>query len=47
MDRAGFAVDPEFVAAVAQVAAGEKINVARFCREYGVSREAFYKHVSR
>ncbi|MEU5853668.1 IS481 family transposase [Saccharopolyspora shandongensis] len=47
MGTAGFPMDPEFVAAVAQVVAGEKINVARFCREHDVSRETFYKYVSR
>lgn len=40
-------MDPEFVAAVARVAAGEKINVARFCYEHGVSRFTFYKYVAR
>jgi transposase InsO family protein len=40
-------MDPEFVAAVARVAAGEKINVARFCREHGVARDTFYKFVTR
>ena len=40
-------MDPEFVAAVARVAAGEKINVALFCREHAVSRDTFYKYVAR
>ena len=40
-------MDPEFVAAVAQAAHGEKINVARFCHEHGVSRDTFYKYVTR
>ncbi|HEY3465927.1 MAG TPA: IS481 family transposase, partial [Amycolatopsis sp.] len=40
-------MDPEFVAAVAQVAAGEKINVARFCRVHGLSRDTFYRYVTR
>jgi transposase InsO family protein len=40
-------MDPEFVAAVARVAAGEKINVTRFCREHAVSRDTFYKYVAR
>ena len=40
-------MDPEFVAAVARVAHGEKINVARFCHEHGVSRDTFYKYVTR
>jgi len=40
-------MDPEFVAAVARVAHGEKINVARFCREHGLSRDTFYKYVAR
>lgn len=40
-------MDPEFVAAVARVAGGEKINIARFCREHGVSRGVFYKYVDR
>jgi len=40
-------MDPEFVAAVAQAAAGEKINVSRFCREHRVSRATFHKYVTR
>lgn len=40
-------MDPEFVAAVARVAAGEKVNVALFCREHAVSRDTFYKYVVR
>jgi transposase InsO family protein len=40
-------MDPEFVAAVAQVAAGEKRNISRFCREHGVSRGVFHKYVAR
>jgi transposase InsO family protein len=40
-------MDPEFVAAVAQVAHGEKINVARFCHQHGLSRDTFYKYVNR
>jgi transposase-like protein len=40
-------MDPEFVAAVARVAHGEKINVARFCREHGLSRDTFYRYVTR
>jgi len=40
-------MDPEFVAAVAQVAAGEKINISRFCAEHGVSRGVFHKYVTR
>jgi transposase InsO family protein len=40
-------MDPEFVAVVARVAAGEKVNVALFCRERGVSRDTFYKYVAR
>jgi len=40
-------MDPEFVAAVARVAHGEKINIARFCCEHGVSRGVFYKYVTR
>ena len=40
-------MDPEFVAAVARAAAGEQLNVARFCRERGVSRDTFYKYVAR
>ncbi|OXM59053.1 IS481 family transposase [Amycolatopsis vastitatis] len=40
-------MDPEFVAAVARVAHGEKINVARFCHEHGLSRDTFYKYVAR
>ena len=40
-------MDPEFVAAVARAAHGEKINVARFCREHGLSRDTFYKYLTR
>ncbi|GAB3152728.1 hypothetical protein GCM10027258_54230 [Amycolatopsis stemonae] len=40
-------MDPEFVAAVAPVAHGEKVNVARFCREHGLSRDTFYKYLTR
>lgn len=40
-------MDPDFVAAVARVAAGEKINVARFCREHGIGRDTFYKYLAR
>lgn len=40
-------MDPEFVAAVAQVAAGKKINISGFCREQGISRGAFHKYVKR
>ncbi|WP_410595584.1 DDE-type integrase/transposase/recombinase [Amycolatopsis sp. lyj-23] len=38
---------PEFVAAVARAASGEKINVAVFCREHGLSRDTFYRYVTR
>lgn len=40
-------MDPEFVAAVARAAAGENINIARFCREHGVSRGVFHKYLTR
>ncbi|RSD22516.1 IS481 family transposase [Amycolatopsis eburnea] len=40
-------MDPEFVAAVARVAHGEKINVARFCYEHHMSRDTFYKYLAR
>lgn len=40
-------MDPDFVAAVAHVAAGGKINIARFCREHHLSRTTFHKYVSR
>ncbi len=40
-------MDPEFVAAVARAAHGEKINVARFCREHYLSRDTFYKYLTR
>jgi hypothetical protein len=40
-------MDPEFLAAVARVAHGEKINVARFRHEHGLSRDTFYKYVTR
>jgi transposase InsO family protein len=40
-------MDPEFVAAVARAAAGEKVNIARFCREHDVSRSVFHKYLAR
>ncbi|GHF92214.1 MULTISPECIES: IS481 family transposase [Amycolatopsis] len=40
-------MDPQFVAAVARAAGGEKINVAVFCREHGLSRDTFYRYVTR
>jgi transposase InsO family protein len=40
-------MDPEFVAVVARVARGEKVNIARFCREQGISRGVIYKYVNR
>ncbi|WP_410661845.1 DDE-type integrase/transposase/recombinase [Amycolatopsis sp. lyj-112] len=40
-------MDPEFVAAVARVAAGEKINISGFCREQDISRGVFHKYVKR
>ncbi|WP_406629424.1 DDE-type integrase/transposase/recombinase [Amycolatopsis sp. WGS_07] len=40
-------MDPEFVSAVARVAHGERVNVARFCRGHGLSRDTFYKYVAR
>jgi transposase InsO family protein len=40
-------MDPEFVAAVARAAAGEKFNVTRFCDEHGLSRVTFYKYLAR
>ncbi|GLZ56421.1 DDE-type integrase/transposase/recombinase [Actinomycetospora sp. NBRC 106378] len=40
-------MDPVLVAAVARAAAGEKVNVARVCRETGVSRSAFYVKLAR
>jgi transposase InsO family protein len=40
-------MDPEFVAAVAQAAAGEKVNITRFCREHGISRGVFHKYLTR
>ncbi|MFD6066344.1 IS481 family transposase [Amycolatopsis lurida] len=40
-------MDPEFVAAVARVAAGEKINISGFCRDRGISRGVFHKYVTR
>ena len=47
MVRDGVAVDPIFAAAVALFVAGEEFKVAAKCRELGVSRETFYKYVSR
>ncbi|WP_370948685.1 DDE-type integrase/transposase/recombinase [Amycolatopsis sp. cg5] len=47
MSGTGFSMDPEFVAAVARKAHGEKINVARFCDEHDVSRGTFYHYVER
>ncbi|UKD57218.1 IS481 family transposase [Amycolatopsis sp. FU40] len=40
-------MDPEFVAAIARVAHGEKINVARFCHQHGLSRDTFCKYLAR
>ena len=40
-------MDPVLVAAVARVAAGEKINISGVCRETGVSRSAFYLKLAR
>lgn len=40
-------MDPALVAAVARAAAGEKVNVARVCREAGVSRSVFYIKLAR
>ncbi|MEV6645541.1 IS481 family transposase [Amycolatopsis sp. NPDC051371] len=40
-------MDPEFVAAIARVAHGEKINVAQFCHQHGLSRGTFYKYLNR
>ncbi|GAA1024397.1 IS481 family transposase [Amycolatopsis albidoflavus] len=40
-------MDPEFVAAVARAASGENVNIARFCREHGLSRDTFYKYLAR
>ncbi len=40
-------MDPELVATIAGVVGGQKINVARFCREHGISRDVFYKYVTR
>lgn len=40
-------MDPDFVAAVARAAAGEKINISGFCRERGISRGVFHKYVKR
>jgi transposase InsO family protein len=40
-------MDPVLVAAVARIAAGEKINVSRVCRDTGVSRADFYRKLAR
>ena len=40
-------MDPALVAALARAAAGEKINVARVCREAGVARSVFYVKLAR
>lgn len=40
-------MDPEFVAAVARVVAGERINVSRLCRDCHVSRTTFYHYLGR
>lgn len=40
-------MDPEFVAAVARAAAGEEINITRFCREHDLSRTMFHKYLNR
>jgi transposase InsO family protein len=47
MGRTEFSMDPDIVAAVAQVVAGESLNVARFCRTHRLSRSVFYKYVTR
>ncbi|MFC4836112.1 helix-turn-helix domain-containing protein, partial [Actinomycetospora chibensis] len=47
MGRTGFEMDPALVAAVARVAAGEKVNVSGVCREHGVSRAVFYRKLDR
>jgi transposase InsO family protein len=47
MGGKGFVMDPDFVAAVARVAAGERVNVSRFCRDHGVNRDTFYRYVKR
>lgn len=40
-------MDPEFVAAIAQTAAGQPLNVTRFCREHHLSRDTFYHYLTR
>jgi transposase InsO family protein len=40
-------MDPKLVATIAQAAGGQKINIARFCREHGISRDTFYKYLAR
>jgi transposase InsO family protein len=40
-------MDPELVAAVARVAAGGRVNVARVCRQRQVSRTTFYHYLDR
>ena len=40
-------MDPALVAAVASMAAGEKVNVSRVCREAGVARSVFYLKLGR
>lgn len=47
MARDGVAVDARLAGAVARSAAGEAMNVSRVCRELGVSRQTFYRYVSR
>ena len=47
MARDGVAVDARLAGAVARVVAGEVVNVSQTCREVGVSRQTFYRYVSR
>lgn len=47
MGRTEHWMDPEFIAAVARVANGEKLNVSRWCREHDIGRETFRQYVIR
>ncbi|MFC7447984.1 DDE-type integrase/transposase/recombinase [Rhodococcus daqingensis] len=40
-------MDPTFVATIASVAGGDRIDVAAFCREREISRQTFYKYLRR
>ena len=47
MGGKGFSMNPDIVAAVAQHAAGTRVNVSRLCRDQHISRNTFYMLVHR